>query len=206
MDAAGDAALDDDLCGTYERTNRSTLFFGGHMAELLDWLTQYSPPIALLIALGTGLLWVTKLIVERSITSGFDAQSRRLEMALRRRSAFEEQVLLERYALINSLSERLMRVMTNLNRRRSGQPVPENFMQHNEIVPLTEIFEEVEIRRLMMGEDFHRLFLAQSHLVLKMANQRTAEERTENRAEWERLQEETRAAAEEAFGFSKIRW
>ena len=124
------------------------------MTDLLDWLTQYSPPIVLLIALGAGLLWVAKLVIERSIASGFDEQSKRLEIVLNRRSAFEERVLLERFERINRLSEKLVRVMTNLNRMRSGQPAPENFMSHNEVVPLTEIFEGLEIHRLMLGEDF----------------------------------------------------
>ena len=176
------------------------------MTELLDWLTQYSPPIVLLIALGAGLLWVAKLIIERSIASGFDAQSKRLEMALTRRSAFEEKVLLERFERINGLSEKLMRVMTNLNRMRSGQQVPENFMSHNEVVPLTEIFEELEIHRLMLGEVLYRLLLAQSTLALKEANTRSVEGRAGNVEEWNRLQEEVRLATEEAFGISKIRW
>ena len=122
------------------------------MKDLLDWLTQYSPPVVLLIALGAAFLWVAKVILERSIASGFDAQSKRLEMALTRRSAFEEKVLLERFERINGFNEKLMRVMTNLNRMRSGQSAPENFISHNEVVPLTEIFEDLEIHRLLLGE------------------------------------------------------
>lgn len=176
------------------------------MSEILDWLTQYSPPIVLLIALGAGLLWAAKLVIERSIESGFDAQSKRLEMALTRRSAFEEKVLLERFERINGFNEKLMRVMTNLNRMRSGQPVPQDITKHGEIVPLTEIFEELEVHRLVLGGDFYRLFLAQSQLALKVANERSAEERARYVEEWYRLQEEVRLAIEEAFGISKIRW
>ncbi len=46
------------------------------MAELLDWLTKYSPAVVLLIALGAAVLFVIKLIVEKSISSGFDAKTK----------------------------------------------------------------------------------------------------------------------------------
>lgn len=176
------------------------------MTQLLDWLTQYSPPIVLLIALGAAFLWVAKVILERSIASGFAAQSKRLEMALTRRSAFEEKVLLERFERINGFNEKLMRVMTNLNRMRSGQPVPQDITKHGEIVPLTEVFEELEVHRLMLGGEFYGLFLAQSQLALKVANERSAENLARHVEEWYRLQEEIRSAVEEAFGISRIRW
>jgi hypothetical protein len=127
------------------------------MTQLLDWLTKYSPAVVLLIAFGAALLFVIKLIVEKSIASEFDAKSKVFETLLKRRSAFEEKVLSDRFALITGISTRLERVMTNLNRLRSGQPAPDGFMKQNEIVPLTEIFEDVSVNRLDLGEDFHGL-------------------------------------------------
>ena len=161
----------------------------------------------LLIAFGAGLLFVTKLIVEKSIASEFDAKSKAVfETLLKRRSAFEEKVLSDRFALITGLSARLERVMTNLNRLRSGQPAPDGFMKQNEIVPLTEIFEDLEIHRLVLGEDFYRLFGEQAQLALQVANLRSSEDLAKSGEEWTRLREEIRLAAEAAFGISKIRW
>ena len=91
------------------------------MAPLLDWLSQYSPAVVLLIAFGAAFLFVTKLIVEKSIASEFDAKSKVFETLFKRRSAFEEKVLSDRFALITGLSACLERVMTNLTRVRSGQ-------------------------------------------------------------------------------------
>ena len=176
------------------------------MTQLLDWLTEYSPPVVLLIAFGAGLLFVINLIVEKSIASVFNAKSKVFETMLERRSAFEEKVLSDRFALITGLSARLERVITNLNRLRSGQPAPDGFMKQNEIVPLTEIFEDLEIHRLVLGEDFHRLFLKQAQVALKVANMRSPDHWTKGADEWTRLREEIRLAAESAFGISKIRW
>lgn len=178
------------------------------MTQLLDWLTKYSPAVVLLLAFGAGLLFVTKLIVERSIASEFDEKSKVFEALLKRRSAFEEKVLSDRFALITGLSMRLERVMTNLNRLRSGQAAPDGFMKQNEIVPLTEIFEDVEIHRLVLGEDFHSLFSKQAQLALRIANvsRSSPEDWRKGAEEWGRLRQEIRSMAEAAFGISKIHW
>jgi hypothetical protein len=178
------------------------------MTQLLDWLTKYSPAVVLLLAFGAGLLFVIKLIVEKSITSEFDAKSKVFESLLKRRSAFEEKVLSDRFALITGLSTRLERVMTNMNRLLSGQLAPDGFMKQSEIVPLTEIFEDIEIHRLVLGEDFHRLFSEQAQLALKIANvsRSSPEEWRNGIEEWTRLRQEIRLAAEAAFGISKIHW
>ncbi len=84
------------------------------MTQLLEWLTKYSPAVVLLLAFGAGLLFVIKLIVENSIASEFDAKSKVFEALLKRRSAFEEKVLSDRFVLITGLSTRLEHVMTNL--------------------------------------------------------------------------------------------
>lgn len=176
------------------------------MADLLDWLSRYSPAVVLLIAFAAALLFVTKLIVEQSIAHEFDTKSKVFERLLERRSAFEDRVLSERFALITGMSARLERVMTNLNRLRSDQQAPDGFMQQNEIVPLTEIFEDLEVHRLVLGEDFHRLFSKQARLALQAANANSTDDWRGNAEQWARVREEVRQAAEAAFGISKIHW
>lgn len=161
-----------------------------------------------MLAFGAGLLFVIKLIVENSIASEFDAKSKVFEALLKRRSAFEEKVLSDRFVLITGLSTRLEHVMTNLNRLHSGLPAPDGFMKQNEIVPLTEIFEDIEIHRLVLGEDFHRLFSKQAQFALKVANvsRSSPEDWRKGVEEWARLRQEVGLAAEAAFGISKIHW
>jgi hypothetical protein len=142
----------------------------------------------------------------KSIAYEFDTKSKIFEKLLERRSAFEDKVLSDRFALITGLSARLERVMTNLNRLRSGQQPPDGFMRQNEIVPLTEIFEDVTVHRLVLGEDFYGLFSRQAQLALKAANVASSEEWRSSGEEWARLREELRLAAEAAFGISKIHW
>src|SRR5207249_4758964 len=168
------------------------------MTELLEWLAKYSPAVVVLLALGAALLFVIKLIVEKSIASEFDAKSKMFEAVLKRRSAFEEKVLSDRFALITGLAARLERVMT-------GYPTPNGFVKQNEIIPLTEIFEDVKIHRLVLGDDFYTLFLKQAEVVLEAANAPSFEDWRSGK-EWAQLQEQTRLTAEAAFGLSKIRW
>jgi hypothetical protein len=176
------------------------------MTQLVDWLTKYSPAVVLLLAFGAAMLFVTKSIVERSIAYEFDTKSKVFEKLLERRSAFEDKVLSDRFGLITGLSARLERVMTNLNRLRSGQQPSNGFMRENEIVPLTEVFEDLEIHRLVLGEDFYRIFSRQAQLALRAANPSSLEDWRNSGQEWARGREELRLAAEAAFGISKIHW
>ena len=176
------------------------------MSEILQWLKDYSPGVVLLIALGAALVFVIKLIVEKSIESTFDARTKQLEKALERRSTFEEKVLSDRFSLIVAFSSRLERVLTNLNRLRSGQAAPEGLMRQNEIVPLTEIFEDLSVHRLVLGEVFHGLFLKQAQLALNVANTSSGEEWKALADEWTGTQQAIRREVEAAFGISGIKW
>jgi len=176
------------------------------MNDLLTWSKNYSPLVLLLLAFGAALLFVVRLIVEKGIASQFDARSKTFETLMKRRSAFEEKVLAERFALVTGLSARLERILTNLNRRRSGHPLPEGFLQNGEIVPLTEVFEEIAIHRLLLGEEFHALFLKHASHALAIANSSTDEAWQQRGHEREVLLDELRLAAEAAFGISQIRW
>lgn len=176
------------------------------MIEILSWLKDYSPTVVLLLAVGSAVLFILKLSVEKSIAASFETYAKKLELRLERRSAFEEKVLIDRFTLVTSLSARLEKVTTNLNRLRSGQPIPEGFMKQKEIVPLTEIFEDLSIHRLILTEDFYELLSKKAQLALRAANARDSQEWDEVGKEWIRLREEIRLAVEKAFGISKIHW
>jgi hypothetical protein len=49
------------------------------MTQLLEWLTRYSPAVVLLIAFGAAMLFVTKLIVEKSVAYEFDTKTKVFE-------------------------------------------------------------------------------------------------------------------------------
>lgn len=175
------------------------------MNQIVEWLAKYSPAVALLLACGAAMLFVVKIIVEKSIASQFDAKSKLFEALLKRRSAFEEKVLSDRFALITGLCARLERVMTNINRLQSGHPTPDGFMKHNEIVPLTEIFEDINIHRLVLGEEFYELVLEQAKLTLDAANAPSLDQWGRHK-DWAGVQDRIRSATEAAFGIEKIRW
>ncbi len=189
------------------------------MAEILDWVTRYSPPVVVLLMLGGAFLYVAKQIIERSIAAEFSAHSKELELVLERRSAFKDKVLTSRYALVTDLSSRLERLMTNLNRIRHGQEIPDGFQVKNEIVPLTEIYEDLNINRLQLTEDFHALFLDKANLALRTSQmaflERSAAAKKEPggadgarwsqiAAEWQRLSDQIRQAVDRHFKLSEI--
>lgn len=184
------------------------------MSDILSWLKEYSPAMATLIMLGAGFLFVLKLVVERVINSRFDVHAKEVELLLERQSAFKDKVLTERFTFIANMSARLEKVMTNLNRHRHGQALPDGFFKDSEIVPLTEIYEDLTIHRLVITEEFFNLFIRKANLALQAANiismgkaaQATTEDHWNRVAgEWMRLSEEIRALAEKEFKISEVR-
>ena len=139
------------------------------------------------------------------MASSFDARAKALELGMQRRSALEERLLTDRFALVTDLSARLQRLMTDHNRVRSGQPSPEGFYGGDEVVPLTRIYEDREIHRLVLTEEFHGLFLEKANLALRMINAQDPQEFGVLKEQWVRSNAEIRAHAEEVFGIGQIR-
>ena len=97
------------------------------MDAILKWLSAYSLPVVILLAIGGAFLFVFQKIAEKAVAQAFDRHAKALELRLTRRSAFEEKLLTDRYAALVELNGRLDQFMTILNRIRSGQPAPEGF-------------------------------------------------------------------------------
>lgn len=93
-----------------------------------------------------------------------------------------------------------------LNRLRHGKPIPKEFLRDNEVVPLTELFEDISINRLALGERFYELFRELARLTLELAKTARSDAN-----EWDKcqapifeIQQDIREAAEKAFHLSKI--
>lgn len=76
------------------------------MNDILDWLGSYSGPVAALIVLGAGFLFVAKMVVEHGVDAAINARTERGRLQLGRRSAFEERVLTDRYVAFEDLFSR----------------------------------------------------------------------------------------------------
>jgi hypothetical protein len=175
--------------------------------DLLEWIGTYPLPVALTLCLAAGLLYITKVVVEKGVESEFDRQAKALEIRLNRRSSFEEMVLTRRFELMTSFSSSLQRVMTDLNRIRSGmEPASKGFMVGNEIVPLTMIFEDLEVHRLVLGPDLYSILSLQAQLALQAANEKSPDRWAEFARLWSDANAELRSAAEVTFGVTSIRW
>lgn len=175
------------------------------MKEVLTWLRDYSLPVVALIALGSAALFVLKLVVERAIKIGFDRYAKTVELLLARRSAFEDMVLRERFALVSALSVRLERVMTNLDRLRNGRDVEPGFLNDAEIVPLTSILEDLAVNRLVLTDSFYEVFVALAMVAQAASEATETQQWKELTEEWGRLREQLRSAAEKEFKLSEIR-
>ena len=175
------------------------------MDSILDWLTKYSPPIVLLIGLGAVFLFAFKNITENTISAQFDRYKKEVELRLQRRSNFEERILLDRYTMLRDIQSRMQRVLTDLNRRRSGTEV-EGLMRDRDIVPLTEIFELIANNRYLITDRFYKILSREAQLGIEYANAPDTETVSKLNSEYMELKKSFDAAMNEVFGIDNITW
>lgn len=145
------------------------------MDTLIAWISKYSAPVVVIICISASVLYVIKLVTERTIEAEFSRLTKEIDLKLERRSQFEQHVLLERYKLISDLASRLSQIVTNLNRTRSGKEV-KGLFDEKELVPLTLVYEDLSSKRFQLSEKFHSFFLTQAGNVLQLAKASTDEE------------------------------
>ena len=175
------------------------------MDQILDWLGQYSAPVALLLVVGAALIYVLQRIVERAVQAEFDNSSKRMQLLLERRLRFEEKMLLDQYELVTTLQLKLASIAADLNRMRSGSEV-DGLMQGREIAPLSAVYVELQAKRFLLKASFHRLLNAEADVLLASANAKTSEEWQRLAQQYLGLNDELHAEMNQVFGIESIRW
>lgn len=176
------------------------------MNDLLAWLADYSPLVVALLAAAAAFLFVAKTVVEKAVSARMDAYAEDLRLRLGRRSGFEEKILTDRYVAFSDLFMRLQRITTTLNRVRHGQALPDGFIVGNDVVPLTEVYEELNVREMLLGPRLHGPLTEAAHVALDLTNARASDEWPDLEKAWLRAVEQLKSAAEEEFGLRTIRW
>jgi hypothetical protein len=92
-----------------------------------------------------------------------------IKTAIARRSDFKLQVISDRYKMIVDCEKKIRAIATYVNRLLKGAQVPSDFIQGEEIVPLTQVQEQISINKFLLGERFYDLLILQSKLLLDMA-------------------------------------
>ncbi|SNS95668.1 hypothetical protein SAMN06893096_111100 [Geodermatophilus pulveris] len=169
------------------------------MNELIDWLRDYSPIVVALLAVGAAFLFLAKTVVEQAVSARLDVYAEDLRLRLGRRSGFEEKILTDRYLAFLDLFTRLQRITTEVNRGRHGQTLPEGFLVGGDLVPLTAVYEDLNVRQLLLGPRLHPALVDAAAATLQLANG-AAEDG------WLPAVSRLKAAADEEFGLSSIRW
>jgi hypothetical protein len=174
--------------------------------DILGWLTKYSPPVVLLLAVGGIFIFVSKQMIENTISAQFQEYKKEVELRLQRRSNFEERVLLDRYALLRDIHDKIGRVMTDLNRVRSGTTV-EGLIRNGDIVPLTEVFMLIDHNRFLITERLREILRSQAQLAIKYANTKDHPKATAKlQSDYMELDRTFDQAMNEVFGLDRITW
>jgi hypothetical protein len=180
-----------------------------------------------LVSIGGLFTVLTQKFIEGTIDASFHRNIKELDLALERRSAFEDRVLTDRYEIALELIRRLDEVLITYNRASQGITPPEGFLVQSgtppgaevdcgkpfEIVPLTDIYRDLEIHLLLLGNNLHGLLWKRAALALRAGNLALcpgnggSEEWTIGvEGPWLALNEQLRKELDAQFGLSQIRW
>lgn len=194
------------------------------MTELLSWLGEYSPFVVLLLAVGAGILFVLKLIVEHAVSAEFEVRIKDLELRLERRSDFEQVVLMDRFERVKTLSALLSEAFAQMRLPRKGSDALWSKIddKHYEYLPLRRFTEEMRTSELILTKDLVLLFEAGPRLVNDASafalNQamgvadshqeqlQVEEEQKQIEIAWDQWQANLKSAIEDHFHLENIRW
>jgi hypothetical protein len=169
------------------------------MDTILEWMSKYSPPVVAILLLGAGFLIVAKKVIENAIDKRFERVEKQNSLLLERLSRFEEKVFLDKYQLVTALFYKLVRVASDLDRfRREGTPVPGLFLG-KDVVPLTQVNEELNAKHFLLGERFHNLLQRHYEMVKRIENCATDEEYQRLQPEYDSLKNKINQAISEEF-------
>lgn len=175
------------------------------METLIEWASEYSAPVLLMLCIGAVLVFLLKLVTERTIEAEFSRLAKQIDLKLERRSEFEQYVLLERYRLVCDFASRLSRISTDINRAKSGQVVKDLFNE-NELVPLTAVYEDLASKSFQLSVKFHEFFIEQAGIVLSVANAQTNAEREAATAAYIKNLARLNVLVNEEFRTSGVSW
>lgn len=158
-----------------------------------------------MLIVAAAAVYVRKLLTETVVVSEFDRYAMQMELRLKKRSDFEQRILLDQYELVPDLVERLGRVATDLNRHRHGTSV-EGLIRDGDIVPLTAVVELLASMRYLLKHRFHEILWNQSHTLLANANSRDQLEMGRLDAQYLQNLECLSETMYEVFGIERISW
>lgn len=175
------------------------------MELILEWAKTYSAPVVALLAFGAALVYLFQKIIEKAIEAQFDTRNKRLELLLQRRSSFEEKILLDQYATVVDLQFRIKKIEADVNRLRHGMNV-EGLMKGNDIVPLSEVYVELQAKRFLLKEQLYDLLVSEVRTLISFANAKDPAETSRCEQQILSLNTSLHDAMDAIFGTDKITW
>jgi hypothetical protein len=175
------------------------------MDQILAWANDYSALGATFLVGGAALVYVIRIVVDKAIAAEFDKRNKRLELLLKRRSDFEERVLLDQYESVSRFILMLGKIGADLNRRRNGIEVS-GLMSGTEIVPLSELYIELESKRFFLKPRQYEILRKSADNLLEFAKAEQHHEMLRVKKEQSQLKEELIDEMNKAFGINSISW
>lgn len=165
------------------------------MDIIIEWITKYSPPIVGLIVVGAVFLFLIKKTTEKAL----DEKFYQIKAEREKRSRFEERLLIDKYQLVEKLFNKLVRVESDLKRYRAEGIAVDGLLLGSDVVPLTQVCEELRSKRYLIGDRFYALLETHYDLVKEIAVCSTEEDYQKIKPKYDQHIDEFNEAAIEEF-------
>jgi hypothetical protein len=127
------------------------------------------------------------------------AATEEIKRQIQRRSNFHDTVLMQRYNLVTDIDKKLNSVRYNYERMRQGRQLPPGYVVDGETMPLTEILEELQVRRSALGAIFHEKLCQKYELAARELWRASNESWEPLLKEWDQLSAQIQEDIERLF-------
>lgn len=139
------------------------------MDVLVKYIARYSPPVVVTIVILFIGGYFVKYGIEKTLEVEFQKRDRQLELAMKRQSNFQEKVMWEKYLVLTSQFEVMHQLRAEINGFLIRNDVEPTFMKNGDMYRLTEVYEQLNINRFLIGEDMYKLMRQHGHLLIKLS-------------------------------------
>lgn len=146
------------------------------MDVLVKYIARYSPPVVVtIVVLFIGGYFI-KYGIEKTLEVEFQKRDRQLELAMKRQSNFQEKMMWQKYLVLTSQNEVMHQLRAEINGYLIRKDVEPTFMKDGDMYRLTEVYEQLNINRFLIGEDMYKLMRQQGRLLIQLSKLKPKED------------------------------
>ena len=139
------------------------------MEQFIELSEKYPISVVLNFVLVCVIGYFLKSYFDKTLESHFEKSINTILTEMKNRSEFRQKIIMEQYALVTSLLERLNVLLTKAIKINEGKETHELSVNY-EIVELTEIQQYVASKRYLLKPHFYKTIVEMLDVILRISN------------------------------------